>query len=109
MPVSGSRSGSGLTLGLRIRSDTQYHKQSQSKNKYWKKTETIQSKNSGNASGYVSRERGATIYPPNKNFVLEISIRREMNMEEITVKDDNMIKCEKDKKDYQLRTQKVGE
>ena len=46
----------------------------------------------GHASGYVSRERGATIYPPNKNFVLEISIRREMNMEEITVNDDNMIK-----------------
>ena len=31
-------------------------------------------------SGYVSWERGATIYPPNKNFVLEFSIRREMNM-----------------------------
>ena len=35
----------------------------------------------GHVPGYVSRERGATIYPPNKNFVLEISIRREMNME----------------------------
>jgi len=38
-------------------------------------------KNLGHVPGYVSRERGATIYPPNKNFVLEISIRREMNME----------------------------
>ena len=33
-------------------------------------------KNLGHVSGYVSRELGATIYPPNKNFVLEISIRR---------------------------------
>ena len=33
-------------------------------------------KKSGHMSGYVSRERGATIYPPNKNFVLEISVRR---------------------------------
>ena len=48
-------------------------------------------KNLGYVSGYVSRERGATIYPPNKNFVLEIPIRREMNMEEITINDDNMI------------------
>ena len=28
----------------------------------------------GLVSGYVSRVRGATIYPPNKNFVLEFSI-----------------------------------
>jgi len=49
-------------------------------------------KKSGHVSGYVSREQGATIYPPNKNFVLEISMRREMNMEEIMVNDDNMIK-----------------
>ena len=42
----------------------------------------------GLASRYVSRVRGATIYPPNKNFVLEICIRREMNMKEITVNDD---------------------
>ena len=35
--------------------------------------------------------KGVTICPPNKNFVLEISIRREMKMEEITVNDDNMI------------------
>jgi len=48
----------------------------------------------GHVSGYVSQERGATIYLPNKNFVLEISKMREMNMEEITVNDDNMIKCE---------------
>jgi len=37
-------------------------------------------KNLGHASGYVSREQGATIYPPNKNFVLEILIRKEMSM-----------------------------
>ena len=43
-------------------------------------------------SRYVSRERGATIYPPNKNFILELSIRREMNMEKITVNDDNLIR-----------------
>ena len=49
-------------------------------------------KKSGHVSGYVSREWGATIYPPNKNFILEICIRREMNMEEITVNNDNMIK-----------------
>ena len=48
----------------------------------------------GQLSGYVSQERGATIYPSNKNFVLEISTRREMNMEEIKVNDDNMIKYE---------------
>jgi len=35
----------------------------------------------GHVSRYVSWERGATIYLPNKNFVLEISIRKEMNME----------------------------
>ena len=50
------------------------------KNKYWKKIETIHSKKSGHVSGYVPWERGVTIYPPNKNFVLEISIRREMNI-----------------------------
>ena len=43
-------------------------------------------------SKYVFQEHGATFYPPNKNFVLEISIRKEMNMEEIKVNDDNMIK-----------------
>ena len=37
-------------------------------------------KNLGHVSEYVSRVRGATIYPPNKSFVLEISIRKEMNM-----------------------------
>ena len=46
----------------------------------------------GHVPGYVSWVRGATIYPPNKNFVLEISIRKEMNMEKITVNDDNMIR-----------------
>ena len=46
----------------------------------------------GHVSEYVSREQGATIYPPNKNFVLEISIRKKMNMEKITVNGDNMIK-----------------
>jgi len=34
----------------------------------------------GHGSGYVSRERGAKIYPPNKNFVLEILMRKEINM-----------------------------
>ena len=68
--------------------------QSQSRNKYWKKSETIRSKKWGHVSGYVSRERGGTIYPPNKNFVLKILIRKEMNTEEIRVNDDNMIKCE---------------
>ena len=54
--------------------------------------ETKRLKNSGHASEYVSRERGVTIYPPNKNFVLKIFIRREMNMEEITINDDCMTK-----------------
>ena len=64
-------------------------------NKYCKKIETIRSKKLGHISGYVSRERVATIYPPNKNFVLKISIRKELNMEKIRVNDDNMIKCER--------------
>ena len=57
-------------------------------------------------SEYVSWEWGATIYPPNKNFVLEISIRREMNMEEITVNGDSMIKC---KGEGRLLTQDICE
>ena len=50
-------------------------------NTYRKKIEQYGRKNLGHVSGYVSRERGATIYPPNKNFVIEILIRKEMNME----------------------------
>ena len=38
-------------------------------------------KKSGHVSRYISHEWGATIYPPKKNFILEISIRKEMNME----------------------------
>jgi len=34
----------------------------------------------GHISEYVSQDRGATIKPPNKTFVLEISIRKKMNM-----------------------------
>jgi len=92
MPVSGSRSGSEQTLGLRIHIRYKKYEKSQLKNKYWKKIKTIRSKKSGHVSGYVSRERGATIYPTKKKFVLEISINREKSMEEIAVNDDNMIK-----------------
>ena len=49
-------------------------------NTYRKKIEQYGEKILGLVSGYVSRERVATIYPPNKNFVLKISIRKEMNM-----------------------------
>ena len=60
MPVSGSRSGLGLTLRLRIQIRYQKHEKSQLKNKYWKKIAIIWSKKLGHVSGYVSRERGAT-------------------------------------------------
>ena len=60
-------------------------------NTYRKKIVQYGRKNLGHVSGYVSRERGATIYPPNKNFILEISIRKEMNIEENRVGGNIMI------------------
>ena len=52
---------SGLTLRLRIQIRYKKYEKSQLKNKYWKKIAKIRSKKSGHVSGYVARERGATI------------------------------------------------
>ena len=41
-------------------------------------------------SKYVFWERGVTFYPPNKNFVLEISIRKEMNTGGTRINYDDM-------------------
>ena len=45
-----------------------------------RKLSNIVEKILGLVSGYVSRVRGATIYPPNKNFVPEIPYKRTYGM-----------------------------
>ena len=64
---------------------------------------TVRSKNFGTRIWVRIPGTGCYNLPTYKNFVLKISIRKEMNMEEIRVNDDNMISV-KDKEDYRLRT-----